>query len=92
MRNSYERQASVNPDSPAAIFYTSGTTGQPKAATLTNFGYAQRMSHAVIAASMVDISLVFVIPTPMFHILAEAIGVLNVAVSNCKIDLSSYFT
>ena len=33
-----ERQASVNPDSPAAIYYTSGTTGQPKAATLTNFG------------------------------------------------------
>ncbi|CAF4299152.1 unnamed protein product, partial [Adineta steineri] len=28
-----ERQASVNPDSPVAIFYTSGTTGQPKAAT-----------------------------------------------------------
>ena len=33
----HERQASVNPDSPVAIFYTSGTTGQPKAATLTNF-------------------------------------------------------
>ena len=33
-----QRQASVNPDSPAAIFYTSGTTGQPKAATSTNFG------------------------------------------------------
>jgi len=32
-----ERQAQMDSDTPAAIFYTSGTTGQPKAATLTNF-------------------------------------------------------
>lgn len=32
-----ERQNQMDGDTPISIFYTSGTTGQPKAATLTNF-------------------------------------------------------
>jgi len=32
-----ERQSQLDGDTPLAVFYTSGTTGQPKAATLTNF-------------------------------------------------------
>ena len=32
-----ERQLEFDGDTPLAMFYTSGTTGQPKAATLTNF-------------------------------------------------------
>ena len=32
-----QRQAQMDGDTPLAIFFTSGTTGQPKAATLTNF-------------------------------------------------------
>lgn len=32
-----ERQSEFDGDTPLAMFYTSGTTGQPKAATLTNF-------------------------------------------------------
>jgi acyl-CoA synthetase (AMP-forming)/AMP-acid ligase II len=32
-----ERQSQLDGDTPLSIFYTSGTTGQPKAALLTNF-------------------------------------------------------
>jgi fatty-acyl-CoA synthase len=31
------RQSQMDGDTPLAMFYTSGTTGQPKAATLTNY-------------------------------------------------------
>lgn len=31
------RQAQMDGDTPLAVFFTSGTTGQPKAATLTNY-------------------------------------------------------
>lgn len=32
-----QRQSQMDGDTPLAMFYTSGTTGQPKAATLTNY-------------------------------------------------------
>lgn len=78
-----ERQASVNPDSPVAIFYTSGTTGQPKAATLTNFGIIN-----LVRAQWEHLGKYFTrlcVPIPMFHIFAEVVGLLNIAVSKCQI-------
>ncbi len=78
-----ERQASVSPDSPVAIFYTSGTTGQPKAATLTNFGMLN-----LVYAQWEHLGRFFTrlcVPIPMFHIFSEVVGVLNVAVAKCKI-------
>ena len=81
------RQASVNPDASVAIFYTSGTTGQPKAATLTNFGmlnlvHAQWEHYGPFFTRLC-------VPIPMFHIYAAVVGVLNVAVAKCKIVFPS---
>ncbi len=78
-----ERQASVNPDSPVAIYYTSGTTGQPKAATLTNFGMLNMAQTQWINLGRYFTRLC--VPIPMFHIFAEVVGILNVAVAKCKI-------
>ena len=78
-----ERQASVNPDSAVAIFYTSGTTGQPKAATLTNYGVLN-----LVHAQWELLGQYFTrlcVPIPMFHIFAEVVGVLNVAVAKAKV-------
>ncbi|CAF1159502.1 unnamed protein product [Rotaria sp. Silwood1] len=78
-----ERQASVNPDSPVVIFYTSGTTGQPKAATLTNFGILN-----LVHAQWEHIGQFFTrvcVPIPMFHAFSEIVGILNTAVAKCKI-------
>lgn len=78
-----ERQASVDPDSPLSIFYTSGTTGQPKAATLTNFGVLNlvRAQWELLSSYYSRVC----VPIPMFHIFAEISGVLNVAVGKCQV-------
>ena len=79
----HERQASVNPDSPLAIFFTSGTTGQPKAATLTNYGIL-----ILVHAQWEILERYFTrlcVPIPMFHIFSEVVGVLNVAVAKCTV-------
>lgn len=78
-----QRQASVNPDSPISIFFTSGTTGQPKAATLTNYGIIN-----LVHAQWEHLGPYFdrlCVPIPMFHIFSEVVGVLNAAVAKCKI-------
>ncbi|CAF2054341.1 unnamed protein product [Rotaria magnacalcarata] len=82
-KNLIERQASVDPDTPVEIFYTSGTTGQPKAATLTNFGI-----YNLILSQRKLFGQTFTrlcIPIPMFHIFSEMVGVLNAAVAPCHL-------
>ncbi|CAF2020017.1 unnamed protein product [Rotaria magnacalcarata] len=78
-----EKQAPIDPDSPFAIFYTSGTTGHPKAATLTNFSALN-----IVRAQWEHLGRFFTrlcVPVPMFHIYGEAVGVLNIAVGKCQI-------
>lgn len=78
-----ERQASIDPDSPLEIFFTSGTTGQPKAATLNSFGVLN-----LIRSQWEHFGSYFTrlcVPIPMFHIFSEMVGVLNAAVAKCHI-------
>ncbi len=82
-QNLNERQASVNPGAPVSIFYTSGTTGQPKAATLTNFGVLN-LVHAQWEL-FANFFTRLCVPIPMFHIFSEVVGVLNAAVAKCTI-------
>ncbi|CAF3737705.1 unnamed protein product [Rotaria sordida] len=79
----HERQISVNPDSPAAIFYTSGTTGQPKAATVTHFSLIN-MAQAQWEHCGPYFTCICV-PIPLFHMLGEVGGKLNTALAKCKV-------
>jgi fatty-acyl-CoA synthase len=78
-----QRQASVNPDSPVVIFYTSGTTGQPKAATLTNFNMVNTSQG--ITEHLGSYFTRLCAPIPMFHVFSEVVGVMSVATSKCQI-------
>ncbi|CAF4068139.1 unnamed protein product [Rotaria magnacalcarata] len=78
-----ERQSQLDGDTPLAIFYTSGTTGQPKAATLTNFN----LLNSSLLLYHIDPILMSraCCPVPMFHIFGELAGTLN-------INAPGYFT
>jgi fatty-acyl-CoA synthase len=57
----------VDPDSPAQVLYTSGTTGRPKGAVLTHRGLTNnaRLACAAMGMRTGDVSLN---PMPLFHI------------------------
>ncbi|CAF1129154.1 unnamed protein product [Adineta steineri] len=77
------RQSQLDGDTPLAIFYTSGTTGQPKAATLTNFNMLNNNFHLcyIYPQYMSRVCC----PIPTFHIFGEIAGTLN-------INVPKYFT
>ncbi|CAF1578319.1 unnamed protein product [Adineta ricciae] len=68
-------QSTIDPHAPLAIFYTSGTTGQPKAATLTNFNMINMSQN--ISDHVGKYFTRLCAPIPMFHIFSEAVGVCN---------------
>ncbi|CAF1297413.1 unnamed protein product [Adineta ricciae] len=76
-------QAHLDGDTPLSIFYTSGTTGQPKAATLTNFNMLNNNFH--LCYTYPELMSRVCCPIPTFHIFGEIAGTLN-------INVPKYFT
>jgi long-chain acyl-CoA synthetase len=66
----------IEPNDPAALFYTSGTTGTPKGVPLTHRNLTFQI-HAVQATGLVTPDERVVMPLPMYHIYAFTVGVLT---------------
>ncbi|CAF1197418.1 unnamed protein product [Didymodactylos carnosus] len=71
----FERQNFLDPDTPLAIYFTSGTTGSPKAAILTNFNMAN--NGRVFKLLYSDYFEKLCCPIPLFHVFGEVCGTLN---------------
>lgn len=67
---------SVEPDEPAALFYTSGTTGTPKGVPLTHRNLAFQL-RSVQQAKLVDTHDRVLLPLPMYHVYPFTIGLLT---------------
>ncbi|UJR10520.1 hypothetical protein I4U23_014723 [Adineta vaga] len=70
------RQTQLDGDTPLSIFYTSGTTGQPKAATLTNFNMLNNGFH--LCYTYPELMSRVCCPIPTFHIFGEIAGTFNI--------------
>ncbi|CAF0828289.1 unnamed protein product [Rotaria sp. Silwood1] len=77
------RQSQLDGDTPLAIFYTSGTTGEPKAATLTNYNMLN--NNFQLCYTYPELMSRVCCPIPTFHIFGEIAGTLN-------INAPKYFT
>lgn len=66
----------VEPDEPAALFYTSGTTGVPKGVPLTHRNLAFQIG-ALRAAKLLREDDRILLPLPMYHVYPFTIGTLT---------------
>lgn len=66
----------VEPDEPAALFYTSGTTGAPKGVPLTHRNLAFQIG-AVRTAKLLREDDRILLPLPMYHVYPFTIGTLT---------------
>ncbi|XP_073990836.1 acyl-CoA synthetase family member 2 isoform X2 [Rhodnius prolixus] len=73
----YDVSRSIQPDDPVSIQYSSGTTGFPKAATLTHFGI---INNGHFAGKRCDYSMMhhtLCVQVPLFHIFGCVLGVIT---------------
>ncbi|HEY5598193.1 MAG TPA: AMP-binding protein [Kiloniellales bacterium] len=68
--------ASLDPDEPINIQFTSGTTGQPKGATLTHFNIVNN-AHGVVGAMRFSERDRLCVPVPLYHCFGMVMGSLG---------------
>lgn len=66
----------IDPSSPASIQYTSGTTGKPKGATLTQFNMLNNANQVGDRLGL-EVSDVICLPVPLFHCAGSVVGVMS---------------
>lgn len=79
----------VDEDAPAALFYTGGTTGQPKGVILTHRNLIANAFHKTIACTLLD-SDVFLAAPAMFHVAGVAPLVGLAWLGACSVVLPSF--
>lgn len=72
--------ASLDPDDAINIQFTSGTTGEPKGATLSHYSIVNNARHTARAMALSQVDRVC-IPVPLYHCFGMVLGVLACASS-----------
>lgn len=81
----------INPEDPAALFYTSGTTGQPKGVPLSHGNLAYQVE-AIIQEKVVGPTDRVLLPLPLHHVYPFVIGMLSPLALGLPIVLSQALT
>ena len=83
-----ERESELSPDDPINIQYTSGTTGQPKGATLSHRNILINAWHAGVNQAYTAADRIC-IPVPLYHCFGCVLGTLCAAVHGCAMVFPS---
>jgi malonyl-CoA/methylmalonyl-CoA synthetase len=80
----------LGPDTPAAIVYTSGTTGRAKGAVVTHGNLAAN-ARAIVAAWRITAADRYLAVLPLFHVHGLGNGVCGWLASGCRMRLAERF-
>ncbi|MCX6503055.1 MAG: long-chain fatty acid--CoA ligase [Microbacterium sp.] len=85
-----QRDVPVQPDDPALILYTSGTTGHPKGAVLSHANITWNCFNAIVDYGIHAEERVLLI-SPLFHVAALSMGALPVLLQGGQVILHDRF-